>query len=134
MATFNVHALDVWGNADDGFEVNNAFRTETNVTIPENATDDDIALILIDANILEGGHTGDDITIEGDHDFMLCIYESETYEPLWNLARNEDQLTELKARMPYTIPTDTTEAKHESFQRRKNLDRYDIPRNDSRIR
>lgn len=90
MATFNVHALDVWGNADDGFEVNNAFRTATNVTIPEWASDDDVALILIDANILEAGHTGDDLTIEGDPDYMFCIYESETREPLWNLERIAD--------------------------------------------
>lgn len=43
--TWKVHSLDVWGNAKDGYDVNNEFSAGT-VEIPEGATDEELLKIF----------------------------------------------------------------------------------------
>jgi hypothetical protein len=38
--------LDVWGNEEDGFEVNDISKTQTFIEIPDASTDDEIMAIL----------------------------------------------------------------------------------------
>lgn len=45
--------LDVRGNEEDGFEVNDVTKTETYIDIKEDATDDEIKSALKDAEIME---------------------------------------------------------------------------------
>lgn len=46
MATWRLYSYDVWGNDEDGFEVNDIFRTSWTVEIPDNATYKEILEII----------------------------------------------------------------------------------------
>lgn len=60
-ATYNIVTYDVWGNARDGFEVNQAFYTGRTVEIDEEATD-----YAINRALSVRG-----VTWEGDPDYTL---------------------------------------------------------------
>lgn len=42
MKTYRIYELDVWGNADDGYDVNDVFKTSFTVTMNDNFTDDEL--------------------------------------------------------------------------------------------
>ena len=90
MQKFEIHSLDVWGNEEDGFMVNNAFHTGNHLTLTEGFSDDDLATALRADGTLNEGYIGADLSVEGDPDYMLCIYDASTGEPLWNLDRIAD--------------------------------------------
>lgn len=56
MATFTVWTLDVWGNENDGYEVNDRCKVGT-VDIPDfdNATDHAVLVALVEAGYLKPG-------------------------------------------------------------------------------
>lgn len=98
---YDVFSLDVWGNAEDGFEVNNRFRLNTpiggDITIdplPSTATDEEIIERLIDADYLEarargeGGSPAVEVDAPGDGDF-LEINSAEDGMPIFQLERQE---------------------------------------------
>lgn len=39
MKTWEILAIDVWGNAKDGYEINNQIRTDVKFTTPDDADD-----------------------------------------------------------------------------------------------
>lgn len=89
MAEYQVINLDVWGNENDGYEVNDMYATSIYVNIPDIDNDADIIVELIDAGILKPHATTDNIDIDGD-DYCLYIEESATGFPLYHL-RLKDQ-------------------------------------------
>jgi hypothetical protein len=44
--TYDVHGLDVWGNPEDGFEVNDVYPSSGTVTLREDMTDAQIVKAL----------------------------------------------------------------------------------------
>lgn len=81
--------LDVWGNARDGFEVNNSWRTGLFIVIPDTATDRDILKALRDARILTRGATTRSVTIDGD-DGMLFLEKVKDGSPVGHLYATKD--------------------------------------------
>ncbi len=90
MARFQVLSLDVWGNENDGFDVNQSFYTNHYIDIPDINNDADIIVELIDNGLLKSHATTDNIEIDGD-DFMLYVSESKTGCPLFHLAPMLDE-------------------------------------------
>lgn len=46
MTRYTVHALDVWGNAEDGYEVNDVYPSRGTIELPADATDAQIVAAL----------------------------------------------------------------------------------------
>lgn len=88
MSTWTlINYFDVWGNAEDGYEVNNQCVEADDVVIVDDATDQDIIDFLFNNEYL----TDDDVSlyeIEDNGDFIE-IYVKETMMPLYSLRRNE---------------------------------------------
>lgn len=81
---WDVLSLDVWGNADDGWEVNAAYFTGTRIEF--DSIDDEKAIVdaLIEADILIPGASADGLEIEGD-EYMLFISDVEDGCPIVHL-------------------------------------------------
>lgn len=88
MATYAlINYFDVWGNAEDGYEVNNQCIEAEDVIITEDATDQDIIDYLFNNEYI----IDDDVNlyeIEDNGDFIE-IYVKETMMPLYSLRKNE---------------------------------------------
>lgn len=82
--TWNVHSLDVWGNEDDGFEVNNEFKAGT-VELPYGATDEELLKIFkedhLEANVTLKSVSFDEQSSEG----FFVIENKKTGEPLFHV-------------------------------------------------
>lgn len=75
--------LDVWGNQEEGWDVNNRFKVNI-VDLPEDPTDRDIMVVLKEAGQLKETAKVSDLSIDGDED-LLMIDDAKTGEPLWTL-------------------------------------------------
>lgn len=68
---YTVHGLDVWGNAEDGYDVNNVYPSQGTIDLPDNASTQDIT-----AQLQQAGYVRDDINVElvevnGDYDLYI---------------------------------------------------------------
>ncbi len=86
MKTYNLHLYDVWGNADDGYEVNDVYPSHTSIELAEGFTDEDVKSALREAC----GCQTNRVTIE-DSGAEDCIYinSSEDGKPLGELRAAE---------------------------------------------
>jgi hypothetical protein len=84
--TWRVYTLDVWGNEDDGFEVNDRSRAGT-VVIPTDATDEDIVRLLRANAFLDPRVKASDIDIDGD-DYSMTVDDAKTGQPIFQLEAN----------------------------------------------
>jgi len=75
-----VASLDVWGNKEDGFEVNQSYDIGKTIEFDIDS-DQSILQALIDADILSQECTLKDIVIDGD-DMIINIDEVESSEGL----------------------------------------------------
>ena len=82
-----INYFDVWGNAEDGYEVNNQCVEADDVVITEDATDEDIIDFLYQNEYVKVSDP-DGYYIENQGDFIE-IYDSSTMEPLFSLRKNE---------------------------------------------
>lgn len=80
---FRICELDVLGNSEEGYEVNDVYVTDEVVTITEDATDEEIGDWL--RNNLYPNLPA--ITIDGDYEFSLFIDAEEDGKPLLELRR-----------------------------------------------
>jgi len=60
-----INGLDVWGNSDDGYEINDVLGSHGVIEVNENADDAEIITALVDQGIIYAGgyaldHMGDD--------------------------------------------------------------------------
>ena len=87
MIEFKVYYLDVWGNEEDGFEVNDRSQCGT-IQLPTDFTDQDLIRELIENDILNAfsGTVKDKFTIDGD-DTLIMIDEKSNGRPLLQLER-----------------------------------------------
>lgn len=74
MKTYTVYSLDVWGNAEDGYEVNDSFKVGT------------ILSALKSVGIIANHIKLFDIVIDGD-DFMITIDDAKDGRPVFTLGR-----------------------------------------------
>lgn len=87
---WNVLGYDIWGNREDGYEVNDIHRVGS-VTLPENADLKKIIEVLVEDGILaESAGTGniEEDTNHGD-DTIIYLIESDDGRPLLELRRKE---------------------------------------------
>lgn len=102
--------FDVWGNEEDGWEVNNLSREENFINITDDATDEDIIDGLINAGYLQRQAKGK-ISVEDYGDGFIELFVTETGEPVCRLeeSRGVTSSTRVKknkitaARVPKTI-------------------------------
>lgn len=86
---WEVISYDVWGNQDDGYEVNAAYTTGRVVEIDDEENDDNVVAALIDAGELVPNAAVD---LDGDE---TCIYvnaKADMY-PVLELRKTEQPAT-----------------------------------------
>jgi hypothetical protein len=77
---YQVRSLDVWGNEEEGFTVNDNFDTGMRIDIDEKDDDDVIILKLINVGFIQGmiearvdGEIGGNMYVElNDNSFPIC--------------------------------------------------------------
>ena len=84
VSQWRFYSYDVWGNEDEGYEVNDVFRTSSVFDIPDDATDEQILEIIeakkyveIDNNVM-----ADDI---------IYFQSSNTGKPLGEIRKELDE-------------------------------------------
>lgn len=61
-----IRRLDVWGNADDGYEINDVYGVQATIEVSDNATDAEILKALVDQDVLyPGEYSFDDMSDDG---------------------------------------------------------------------
>ena len=79
-----INYFDVWGNPEDGFDVNDLDRTGEIITITDDATDEDIIDGLINMGFLKSDAKGK-IYVEDMGDGFIELSVEETGEPIGRL-------------------------------------------------
>ena len=77
---FNVAELDVWGNAEDGFDINNIYRTDNYIDVKDTEVE-----TLTEA--LKKWYNLPAFTVDGDDEYTLFLEDECTVEPLLYLYR-----------------------------------------------
>ena len=77
---FNVAELDVWGNAEDGYEVNNIYRTDRYIDV-ENTEVETLTEALNEWYPIPA------FTVDGDEEYTLFLESEDTTKPLLYLYR-----------------------------------------------
>jgi len=77
---FNVAELDVWGNAKDGYDVNNVYRTDRYIDVKDTEVE-----TLTEA--LKKWYNLPAFTVDGDKEYTLFLESEDTVEPLLYLYR-----------------------------------------------
>ena len=71
MEKWQVVDLDVWGNEEDGFEVNNVFRLDIYIDLPEDFTKTDVIKALKQVGYLKKHIQNRQLSMEDNEDFIL---------------------------------------------------------------
>ena len=85
MAKWRVFSLDVWGNANDGYEVNDRSGVGT-IQLPEEFTDAQLIRALKDAGIVRKTIRMSQVAIDGD-DTWISIDDAKDGMPVFQLER-----------------------------------------------
>jgi hypothetical protein len=80
---YTVWSFNVWGNAKDGYEVNDR-SNEGSIELPENCTDNQIIKALKDSGYLKKGKHTSSFDIGGD-DMVITIDWAKDSYPLFSL-------------------------------------------------
>lgn len=81
-----INYFDVWGNAEDGWDVNDVSRDETDIWIDDDSTDEEIVDYLIDEVGFLSPDARGKVEVWNDGD-MIEFSVAETGEPLGRLER-----------------------------------------------
>lgn len=84
---WTVWGLDVWGNEEDGFEVNDRNRIGTILLRPE-ASDREIVNALKNEWLMNARVKLSDVNIDGD-DMLVFIEDAKNGEPVLQLTRED---------------------------------------------
>jgi hypothetical protein len=72
---YSVLSLDVWGNAEDGWEVNQVFTTSFEIEVSEDADTREIVAALIDIGYLSPRAKGKvDVECESESEIHLSVF------------------------------------------------------------
>lgn len=83
---WDVHGLDVWGNPEDGFQVNDIYPARGSIRLRAHHTDSDIVDALFEIGALNEIATVDNISINANED-DIDVDDAETGEPVLQLRR-----------------------------------------------
>lgn len=83
-----INYFDVWGNEENGWEVNDACSEFDDLEIADDATDQDIINYLYNIEFF-GTNDLEKFRIEDIGDRWIEIYQAEDDKPLCRLQRNE---------------------------------------------
>ncbi len=70
---YRIQSLDVWGNAKEGYEVNQSFNTNRYVELPEHPDNDDIIKALQKAGEIKKGVRRNLFEVDGESAYTLYI-------------------------------------------------------------
>lgn len=85
---WTIWSLDVWGNAKDGFEVNDRCAIDRAFELPLDATDDQIIKALRAANILNPKQRPCRYEVDGSDETHIDINWASNGKPLLSLELN----------------------------------------------
>ena len=89
MTTWRVSHYDVWGNTEDGYEVNDVFRGDEFLS-PQNETGD-----WTDSQIKEALDLRADLSLDTDgDDIVITVEDADTGYPLGEIQRVDNNPTE----------------------------------------
>ena len=77
--------FDVWGNAEDGWEVNNLITVEEEIYISEDTTDEELINYLINIGYLRKNVNEENITIESSDNTFIELFQTYDMLPLGRL-------------------------------------------------
>lgn len=83
---YELITYDIWGNEDEGYEVNDVFRTGDLIEVNETMTDNDIIRAMIEAGLCNTNALNK-IEIEGELEYSLYARWKETCKPAFELRR-----------------------------------------------
>ena len=83
--TYTVHGLDVWGNAREGFDVNDVYPSRGRVTIFDDATDAEVVQALKREGFISPRIRVASVAIDGESGYSLYINEARTGKPVYEL-------------------------------------------------
>jgi len=91
-----IYDLDVWGNEEDGYEVNDVYKGDI-FEVPTNYNENDIFDLLKSQGFLKNYVQKDDIEIDMNEDFTE-IFDALSGEPLWQIwdIKNDEVLWNAK--------------------------------------
>jgi len=91
-----IYDLDVWGNEEDGYEVNDVYKGDI-FEVPANYNENDIYDLLKSQGFLKNYVQQDDIEIDMNEDFTE-IFDALSGEPLWQIwdIKNDEVLWNAK--------------------------------------
>lgn len=84
MPQYRVYTYDLWGNENDGYEVNDVYQQQQLLEIADNATDNEIKALLL-KECFSAGSTSEKITIEGE-DTLYIEYDG---KPVAELRKDQ---------------------------------------------
>jgi len=88
--TYEIFIYELWGNLEEGFEVNDIFNTgDTIILNPEDSDKEVISSIREIYPWLLPSDTEMGITIEGENEYTLYFYEEDSHTPLFELRNKE---------------------------------------------
>lgn len=75
MAKYTVHFLDVWGNDNDGYEVNDIYPSSAEIDILEGMDYPAIVQLLIDKGIVRPSIDVDSVECTGEESQIFIDYD-----------------------------------------------------------
>lgn len=91
MAKYRVVSYDVWGNAKDGYEVNDTYPTGLSVELPANPSDREIMQALKEVGYIKKSTRLAQLMIDGEPRFSFYVDEAKDGRPLCELRRVNEQ-------------------------------------------
>ena len=92
---YKVLGYDVWGNEEDGYEVNDLYPTPFSISVTENMRDDTIVTRLVEVGFLDKKALEPkelkDFVIEGEHGYYLYLYQEYNRYPVCELRPVEEE-------------------------------------------
>jgi hypothetical protein len=88
MPKWRVLSLDVWGNPEDGFEVNDRYGIGK-IELPEDYTDAQLLRVLKDAGFVRPYVTLARIEIEDDGAGLISLDQKKDGRPVFQLERED---------------------------------------------
>lgn len=87
ITKYEVLSLDVWGNVENGFEVNQSFHTGRYIEIGEDDRDEDIINKLQEMEVLSEKANIRTVEVDSNSEYNIYINDAETTEPLFELQK-----------------------------------------------
>jgi hypothetical protein len=87
MHEYEVHPLDVWGNKKEGFSVNDVYPSRGRISIPEDATNDEIIAALKKEGFINRNIRASSIGIDGEPGYTLYVEYKPTAHPEYELRK-----------------------------------------------